>query len=77
MPRPLDEVLGIKKTAAIHDLKAGDRVKVIVGVTAFSQGTEGEIKSLDEWGRPLVKLDIYQNLEFPFHHSYLEKVGVE
>lgn len=73
MPRPLDEILGIKKTASVHDLKVGERVR-LVRAAAFEPGREGEITSLDQWNRVIVKLDCYPNLEFPFHHMLVERI---
>jgi hypothetical protein len=77
MPRPLDEILGLKKTAAVHDLKEGDVVRTNQKQHSVRAGRTGTIVDFDKYNLAIVRLDGGEfdgGITLHFHHSYLEKI---
>ena len=74
MPRPLDEILGLKKTKAVHDFQLGERVMPNHRQGMFRAGRYGSVESFDKWNRVVVVLDDWPHLKFPFHHSELNRI---
>lgn len=73
MPRPLDEILGLKKTASVHDFEIGDAIRMRPSQISYTPGATGIVTGLDEWNRLEITLD-GKTKSFPFHHSHVQKI---